>query len=154
MPLLYTKTLKILSVLLLLTLTSKAQADYLDTGLLGGEYAMLSKFYAKGFIFDAQASKTNRFGIGTGWQHKGAEVYLGIGYNKDTETGIDDIYTFSELVYRNGRHSIYDLGINYTDDKASAKLGFTYLIDENAGIIVKHDFTKNELFIGIRRWIR
>lgn len=146
--------LKTLSILFLLTLTNKAQADYLDVGLLDGEYATLSKFYAKGFIFDAQASKTNRAGIGTGWQHKGAEVYLGIGYNKDTETKQDDIYTFSEIVYRNGRHSIYDLGIDYTNDKASARLGFTWLIDENAGLIVKHDFTRNQLFIGLRRWIR
>lgn len=127
-------------------------SDYLDVGLLDGEYATLSKFYAKGFIFDVQASKQNKIGIGTGWQHKGAEFYLGIGYNKDTH--IDDIYTFSELVYRNGRHSIYDLAITYTDNKASAKLGYTWLIDENAGLIVKHDFTNNQLFIGLRRWIK
>jgi hypothetical protein len=148
----FIKKLKTLNTLFLILLTSQTKADYLDIGILDGNYAALSKFYAKGFVFDVQASNENKIGIGTGFQQSGAEFYFGIGYKEEQDN--NGIYTFSELVYRNGRHSIYDLGINYTDDKASAKLGFTYLIDENAGIIVKHDFTKNELFIGIRRWIR
>ena len=57
---------------------------------------------------------------------------------------------FTDLLYKNERHSIYDVSIESIDDEVDLKLGYTYLFSENVGVIVKGNHEK--VFTGIRGW--
>ena len=133
-------------IILLAALSTSSKADYVDIGF-ESNFAMASKVFFNGVIVDAKTSDEKRVGIGYGWQDKSTQVYIGGGY-----TSLEQVYFFSELTHKNGRHSIYDLTIEYVNSRPVASLGYTHLVSENAGLIAKHNFTDNILFFGIRRW--
>ena len=132
-------------ILLILLFVVNANAGYLNVGTKNQEYNFNSMFYANGFIIHAE---TDKGGAGFGFQQKDTEVYAVLGYDNN------NIYGLAELVYKNGRHSMYDLSLIFTNEKQTAKIGFTWLLSENFGFIAKHNFTDNQLFIGVRKWIR
>lgn len=137
-----------LAVLTLLSFFMKSlNAQHLDIGVIDGEYTLVSKSYINGLIVDARSSEVDMFGLGYGYQEKHLEFYLGVGY-----TSNDEVYYFTECVYKNERHSIYDLSLDYVNDRPELSLGYTHLLGDSYGLIAKHNFTSNKLFLGLRKW--
>lgn len=127
--------------------SASAWADYVDVGMTGDHYTISSKFYANGVIINAESSEYDKFGLGFGFKKQDFTVLVGAGYIDNLE---GDIYVFTDLLYKNERHSIYDVSIESINGEVDLKVGYTLLFSERAGLVLKGNH--KELFTGLRVW--
>ncbi len=130
------KTTLKLKTILIFALCFNVSAGYVDV-----TQKIEARFNADKFIISANSDRD--LGLGFGVQHKATEFYIGGGYN----------YAFTELVYKNGRHSIYDVGIEYKDDAYQARASYTHLVSDTFGLIVKYNKHQNKFYVGVRKWV-
>lgn len=97
-------------------------------------------FYADGFIVNAD--NDNNFGMGYGFQDGPIETYFGIGAPE---------YIFSEIMYKNGRDSIYNFGVKYQHDEFIIDGSYTKLTSEDWGFLI--GFEGKRLKLGVKKYI-
>ena len=128
-----------LLALMSLFATKESEAGYVDVGWQKQE-KIEALFHADNFIVSANSDRV--FGLGIGKQHNNIEMYFGVG-NK---------YIFSEIIYKNERHSIYDLGVEYINERYQARIAYTHLFSDTFGIVTKYNFKTRQAFVGFRKW--
>lgn len=139
----FTKTLLIVAVFF----TSSAKSDYLDVGYNNQQFTMSAKYYAKGFVFNAERSERDKVGFGFGFKDETVEFHNGVIFSNDSYYEI-----YSSWNYKNGRHSIYNVDIVYNEEKSYGKVGYTKLFTESFGLKIEQTIGKGEFFIGFRKW--
>lgn len=130
--------LKLATILIFTLCTGSANSDYVDIGY-NQALKIETRFHADNFIVGADS--LGNIDVGYGIRDNNITFYAGLG----------EKYIYSQLIYKNERHSIYDVSLKYDGYEPQVTLGFTLLTSDTFGYVIR--LNETESYIGLRKWI-
>lgn len=137
--------LALLLAVILLLVTTKSTADYIDI-THKNKLNVDTKFMTQKVIFAANIEDDfSSIGAGYGFRNKNYQVYAGLSY-RDDETTAGFIHGF----YESGRH-VYEIDVTLIEKESLFKVGYSRLITESFGFYGKVSI-KGDVYLGVRKW--
>lgn len=126
----------------------QAKADHVDIGY-DKELRVKAVFHTNyKILVEGESGANEKFGVGYGYKDKDLELGFIMGISQGSEK-----YYKAQGLYKNGRHSIYDLSIEQSAGKFHVIGGYTHLFSESFGVVAQYNITNKRAFFGFRKWI-